>query len=314
MQLTGTCHRNKSEANSLLKSLVFILLGAVLVSGCGPKTAPVDQPANEVRLETLVAEAVETQRAEVAQREEIMTEAANQPSVLLAQTSTPTITPTLEFTLTPLPTLPLVDTSTPTPPGVPTRQPQDPALRLGEPDWVDTFDTANNWVPFSGQVSQIEIREGKFLYTIFQQGSGPTWTVSWPTVSNFYLEVTARTPQVCGGKDRFGLVFRAPEPDLGYRFEISCDGAYRMVTFSPTLVEELVVWTPGESILAGPNQINRIGVWAEGPVVAIYINGIAVAGLPHDAYRSGRFGLTITSEQTDNFTIEFDDLSFWTFE
>ncbi|MEJ2513327.1 MAG: hypothetical protein P8Y72_17235 [Anaerolineales bacterium] len=296
-----------------------VLLTSMLAAGCAAEPAQV-VPTKEILLESLVAEAVETQRAQtlqVDQRAATLTVAAGQPAVLQAQTLTPTITPTPEASptpLTPIPTLPIFDTATPTPPSAPTRQPGDPALRLGDPDWTEPFDSGENWSEFSTSHSQAKILDGKMFYTVFSPGSGPTWTVSWPVLSNFYLEVLAKTPSVCGGKDRFGLVFRSPDPSKGYRFEISCDGQYSAWVFNGTSSQMIVAWASSDDLLAGPNQINRIGVWAQGKVLSFNINGKTVAGLEHNDYRSGTFGLTVTSEQTQNFTVVFDELSFWSFE
>ncbi len=296
-----------------------LILSVILASGCRPEPTSA-APTKEILLESLVAEAVETQRAEtlqVDQRAATLTVAADQPAILQAQTLTPTITPTPLPTLTPLtpvPTLPPFDTSTPTPPTAPTRQPGDPAARLGDPAWSETFEDGENWSEYSTSHSQIKILDGQLLFTVFSPASGPAWSVSWPNLSNFYLEVQTKTPAVCGGKDRFGLVFRSPDPSQGYRFEISCDGQYSAVVFDQDSSEMIVAWTSSTHLLAGPNQINRIGIWAQGKVLSFHINGAAVAGLEHNDYRSGTFGLTVTSEQTENLTIAFDNLSFWVFE
>ena len=208
----------------------------------------------------------------------------------------------------------LPPTPTLTPPSAPARNPQDPALRLGEPDWTDPFDSSNNWTTFVGRTSQVEISGGKLRYTVFKASVSPTWTTSWPQVSNFYMEVLAQMPTSCSGKDRFGLIFRSPDPSSGYRYEISCDGQYRLLVFGPDGASVVVAWASSEHLLAGPNQINRMGVWANGKIISLYINGESVAGLEHNDYRSGTFGFSITPEETDNFTAVFDDLTFWTFE
>lgn len=303
-----------------------ILIGALIltltvgVAGCAP-TKPDTAPTDVNLLETLVAEAVETQReagqAQDANRNATLTMAAEQPAVLAAQTLTPTITPTPEFTATPkkvLPTMQMPPTPTTTPPSAPDRQPDDPALRLGDPDWTDPFDSTDNWTTFTGKTSQVEISEGKLRYTVFEATAAPTWTTSWPMVSNFYLEVLAQMPAVCSGKDRFGLIFRSPDPSHGYRYELSCDGQYRLLAFGPDGAEVIVAWARSEHLLAGPNQINRLGVWANGKTISLIINGVTMSGLEHNDYRSGTFGFSITPEETDNFTAVFDDLTFWTFE
>lgn len=315
---TGRLSRKRRGAIWLLLTLI-LLAGA---AGC----APADQPLNEdVLLETLIAEAVETQRVENLPDTEpspdpgvvaTLTAAAEQPAVLAAQTLTPTITPTLEFTATPrpdLPTMPPIPTMTLPAPEAPDRNPGDPALRLGEPDWQDPFDNADNWTEYTGQNSQIEITDGQFRITMFEPSAVPTWWVSWPQVSNFYAEVLAVMPPVCEGKDRIGWIFRSPDPAKGYRLEISCDGQYRMLVFDEDGAEVVVAWSSSEYLLGGPNQINRLGIWAQGKVLQIHLNGVAVAGLEHNDHRTGTFGFSVTSENTPNFTAAFDDLTFWTF-
>jgi hypothetical protein len=297
--------------------IALIMAGA---AGCTP-ASPDAQPTEGNLLETMVAEAVETQRVagqeDSASLDATLTMAAEQPAMLAAQTLTPTITPTATQTSTPLPptpTFPPLPTAALASPSAPDRNPDDPALRLGDPDWIDTFEGSDNWTTFTGTNSQVAIEEGVLRYTIFEATPAPTWTTSWPQMSNFYMEVQARMPASCSGKDRYGLIFRAPDPSSGYRFEVSCDGQYRLMVFSVAGAEVAVAWASSEHLLSGPNQINRLGVWAEGKVIALHINGAAVAGLEHNDYRAGTFGFSVTAEETDNFTAVFDDLMFWTFE
>ena len=148
---------------------------------------------------------------------------------------------------------------------------------------------------------------------MFEPSAAPIWTVSWPQVSNFYAEVLVTMPPVCEGKDRLGWIFRSPDPAKGYRLELSCDGQYRMLVFDEGGAEVIVAWSSSEHLLAGPNQINRLGIWAQGKVLQIHVNGVAVAGLEHNDHRTGTFGFSVTAENTPNFTAAFDDLTFWTF-
>lgn len=296
---------------------LIAIAGVVLgLAACAPQAAPAT-PTSGVLLEALVTEAVQTQRASVAledQRAATMTAAAGQPAVLQVQTSTPTISPTPEFTNTPLPTIPPVNTPTLVPATLPTRQPGDPALRLGDPDWEDTFADGSNWSEYADTRAQIEVRDGQLYFTAFEIGAGPIWTLSWPDARNFYLEVQTLSPRVCSGKDRYGVVFRAPDPSRGYRVEIACDGQFRMVEFDESGSQVTVAWTNSESMHVGTNQINRVGVWADGTTLAVYINGVAVAGFNHEGYPRGRFGLFVTAEETSDFTVAFDNVMLWSFE
>lgn len=287
------------------------------LAACGAKPAPAT-PTSEVQLEALVAEAVETQRAETAVadgRAATLTEAAGQPAAVLeAQTPTPSITPTPEFSPTPNPTLPPLNTATLVPVTAPTRQPGDPALRLGDSDWADTFADGSNWGEYTDTRASIQVQDGMLRFTAFEIGAGPIWTLSGPDAKNFYMEIETLSPPSCAGKDRWGLVFRAPDPSQGYRVEISCDGMYRMVTFDESGSAVIVAWASSDSLNAGPNQVNRIGIWADSSTLGLYVNGTAVAGLTEDTHPRGRFGVFVTAEETNNLTVSFDNLYLWTFE
>jgi hypothetical protein len=301
------------------------LLAAAVLAGCASSEEAPTPTGQQLELDTLVAEAVVTARASTPQFPTGM------PTGLAARTSTPTITPIPTATVEGAPTQSDNPPDTPdapgdpeatatvfitlTPPGMPTRPADDPAVRFGEPDWSDSFDTTDNWGLFQTERSGIEISGGQLRFTMFEAGSGPTWALSWPTVTNFYMETTIISPQQCAGKDAFGVVFRAPDADQGYRFELFCDGAYRLVAFSSSGIQTLAGGLSHDAVNAGPNQINRLGIWAENRVLVIYINGVGVAGLEDTTYRAaGRFGLTITAEETEPFTVTFDELVYWTFE
>lgn len=312
----------KAVWRARLRAGLLILILTAGAASCAPAASDA-APTQEVGLETLVSEAVLTQRAAGQQEEQAeqdfsatLTAAAEQPLVLAAQTSTPTLTLTPTASSTPPPTLPTIapfPTATLKPPSAPERNPQDPALRLGNPDWTDSFEDSANWTVFTGANSQIEVSGGQLRYTVFEANAAPTWTVSWPQISNFYLEVQAQMPPVCSGKDRLGLIFRAPDPARGYRYELSCDGQYRLLVFDESGAEVIVAWAGSEHLLSGPNQINRLGVWADGKIISLHINGVAVAGLEHNENRTGTFGFSVTADETSNFTAAFDDLQYWSF-
>ena len=85
-----------------------------------------------------------------------------------------------------------------------------------------------------------------------------------PKISNFYLEIQGTSGDSCQGKDRYGLIFRAPDPNQGYLFGISCDGFYRLRAWDGEKFSGLISWRQSEYIHTGPNQTNRIGVYGKG--------------------------------------------------
>lgn len=305
MPRTGCSPKSIPRLFFWLAALIFSALLAGCTSGEN-NTAP---PGEQIGLETLVAEAVITAKAATPNFP------TGLPTGLSARTSTPTITPpqtaTLPVTLEPTGTLFV----TPTLPAAPERSPEDPAASWGEPDWSDSFDTTDNWSLFETTRAKMEISGGQLRYTLFEAGNGPTWALSWPSVTNFYLETTVLSPQNCSGKDSYGLVFRSPDANQGYRFELFCDGGYRLVAFSPSGLQTLAGGFSHDAINAGPNQINRLGIWAQNKLLVIYVNGVGIAGLEDTNYRAaGRFGFSINTENTEPFSVIFDNLAFWTFD
>ena len=274
----------------LRSSLFLIGLALLLVAGCTADPPPPTQI--DIGLETLVAGVPLTQNA-------IASLTPNTPTATIEPTPTETLIPTATFT----PTVTLT----------PTRPPDDPRWRFGDPDWMDNFDTADNWSPYHSERAKVEIRDGKFFYTMVVNDDRADRTISWPVLGNFYLEITAQTPEICSGKDRYGVLFRAPNPDEGYLFNFSCDGEYRLVTISLDGIHILAPWTSHWAIVPGPNQVNRFGIWANRKVIQIFANGIPLTGIPDETtyLEPGRFGLSIASENTPNFTVVFDDLNFW---
>jgi hypothetical protein len=264
-------------------------LAIIFLAACSSTPPPTQE---DISLESLVEGIPLTQQAIAS---------------LTPNTATPTIPPTPTETLVPTPTFTLAPTLTPT------RPPDDPRWRFGDPDWVNPFDTADNWYTYESVRAKAEVVGGEFIYTVYVNDSMAERFVAGPTIGNFYLEVIAQTPAECSGKDRYGVLFRAPNPNEGYLFHLSCDGQYRLVTISPSGLGILSPWTSHSAIIPGPNQINRLGIWARRKVIQIYANGIPLAGLPDEStyIQPGRFGLSVAAENTPNFTVAFDNLTFW---
>jgi hypothetical protein len=203
-------------------------------------------------------------------------------------------------------------TPTKTEPPPPTPPAQDPKLSLGNYDWKDGFDSKNNWTLFDEPEFRSEIKNGKFVMTKKTIEYGERWEITWPKIKNFYLEVTATTSETCDGKDRYGVFFRAPDPSKGYLLSISCDGQFRFTSWNGKEYNTILEWTSSSHIQSGPSQTNRIGIMAEGKDFSFYINGMILDSAKDSEFTSsGKFGLFIAAEKTQNFVVKFDDLTYW---
>ncbi|MEK6256336.1 MAG: hypothetical protein N2C13_03340 [Chloroflexota bacterium] len=188
----------------------------------------------------------------------------------------------------------------------------DPAVTLGNPDFNDPFNNANNWSLYDAAGSKVEIKDGQFVFTKKTIQYGSQWTVSWPKIEDYYLQVTARTSGTCSGFDRYGLIFRAPEPNAGLLFMVSCNGSYRLAKWNGSDMTFIVDWTHSSDINAGPNQTNRIGVLVQGSTIKLFANGNELTSVVDiDYVGEYRFGLLAGAADSEPFVVKFDDLAYW---
>jgi hypothetical protein len=282
---------------------VFLFgLAALLGLACG-LAAPTGgaPPVQDLSaLDTQVALTVAAARAQ-------FTATGQQQATQAAASETPAPpTPIEEPSHTPEPT------ATQPPTATPTLTSEDPRASLGDPDWRDAFNTEGNWTLFDTADVRSQIKDGRFLYTMKKAQGPSSWTISWPAVKDFYLEATAITPAACAGKDRYGLMFRAPDPNHGYIFSFSCDGMYRLAKWDGKDFDILIDWTADAAILAGPNQTNRIGVRAVGHTFKLYANGVLLDEITDGEYNDKyKFGFNVGAEKTDGFTVAFDEIAYW---
>jgi hypothetical protein len=216
---------------------------------------------------------------------------------------TPSSTPTEIRSVTP--TLAATQESSPTPVS------DDPANDLGQPDWKAAFIDDSYWYTFENEQVSIQVKNGALVLKSLKANNYENWSMSYPSISDFYLEMKATSGDSCRKKDRYGLIFRAPDPNQGYLFGISCDGSFDVRIWDGEEYEKLVGWEGSEHILTGPNQTNRIGVWADGEELVFYINGHRVEKLKDDVFRVGLFGAYIAAAETPGFTVSVSQVMYW---
>ncbi|MBC8496804.1 MAG: hypothetical protein H8D37_04010, partial [Chloroflexi bacterium] len=137
------------------------------------------------------------------------------------------------------------------------------------------------------------------------------WSLSYPFLTDFYIEYTVTTGQECRSKDRYGMVVRAPDPDAGYLFGVSCDGAFRLRSWDSEEFTTLQDWTESEFINTGPGIFNRLGFKAEGQKLSIYVNGSLLAEVEDDKLAEGKFGAFIKGESTPGFRVTITEVLYW---
>ena len=233
-------------------------------------------------------------------------------------TATPTTQPGAALTLVPKGQ----PTAGPSPTVTPQNAPFDPYLVYGDPDFRDPMNSSShgNWV--SGGVLpntaylQISLQNNE-LYVTGKQPGFSTWFFTWPTLTDFYLQMTAQSGD-CLGKDEYGLIVRGPAHkagvSYGYIVAFTCDGQFRITrldSVDPYTAVDLVPLTEGEPILPGANQENVIGIRAAGPKLTVYANGYFLAEVNDSTYPQGRYGLFVQAVETYGYTYRPVEIVYW---
>ena len=200
--------------------------------------------------------------------------------------------------------------ATPTVPGT------DPRLTLGAPSYTDAMDTGDGWPTGNDDYTRIEFTGGYMRLTGLT--GLDSWRLKWFTLKNFYIEMTSSF-ETCAGTDHYGMILRVPvlhEANKGYLYGITCDGKYSFRKFDGTLGKNgtmigLTSWTESDAILKGPNQVNRLGVMADGNRFSLYINGVKVREVGDSAYPDGYYGVFVGSDATKDLSIRVDQINYW---
>lgn len=291
---------------------MFIIAGFVLAAcnlSAATEPAPIDQSAAyTIAAQTIIAQYTQ----EAGQQTPMATESGQEPATDTPPGPSASPTPTESPTATQAsPTA--TQTTSPSPVPTATLSTGDPKTGLGEPAFIDTFDSDANWSLYTDDHVSFTVRDSNMVMVAFEPERYTGWTITWPQISDFYLEITAEQQQ-CSGLDHYGMIFRTERDDedyVGYFFGISCDGQYYLSNWDGSRYVPLIDWTPSDAILTGSDQTNRIGVMAEGNRISLYANGKLMKEFNDDTYQEGRFGVGIGSVNTTDFNTWVHEIAYW---
>lgn len=295
-----------------MKKVLVLGLTIIFLTGCLPQQIEPTADVNDI-IATLVAATLTTEPQSKDQPGQTVSASVSTvtPDPAAQATDTPEFTPTL--TLTPTPTETPTLTPTATDASTPTLAPEDPVLSLGVPSAKDTFDNGSIIYQYTDSEFSFQVEDDQFVMVAKKTNSYETWSLSWEDLTNFYLEITGTFGQDCAGKDRYGMIFRAPDTSEGYLITISCDGQYRLSTYESEDDEYTVIknWASSPSINQGAGGENRLGVKVKGDKITGYINGQKVFELNDSTFSHGRFGVLIKAANTAGFTAYLDQVVYW---
>lgn len=209
----------------------------------------------------------------------------------------PTGTPTIDwFPATATNTSPPYATQTATPemrPG------------LGQTTLSDSFTDEEDWnIAFSDD-GRSSIDRGRLTLAVQPE----VYMLSLrrgPLLGDFYAEITASL-NLCRGSDDYGLLVRANAVAY-YRFSLSCNGTVRADRISVGMRQSLQEEVPsGDAPRGSPGEV-RIGLWAVGSEMRLFLNGRYQFTVRNPNYRTGTIGVFARSAGDTPVTVSFSDL------
>ncbi len=190
----------------------------------------------------------------------------------------------------------------------------NPDQQLGNPVWTDNFATGTNWLISNGTYTNASVSNGQMTLTANTGADG--WRITWPAVSNYYLQSTETTGQ-CSPDDRYGLFVQVPvsrtAPQTGYLYGLTCNGQYFLRRWDSGGGVYLIQPTASNAINTGDNATNTIGIAvASNGQMALYANGQLLTQTTDTTYAGqGRFGVFVGSPTQHNFTVYISRIGYW---
>jgi hypothetical protein len=124
---------------------------------------------------------------------------------------------------------------------------------------------------------------------------------------NYYTEITAR-PDLCRGEDSYGLLVRANAVAY-YRFSLTCSGSAFAERISVGTRELLQAALPSGDVPRGAPGEVRIGVWAVGPEMRLFLNGRYQFSINNPNYPMGTIGVFVNSAGETPTIVSFSRLT-----
>lgn len=218
--------------------------------------------------------------------------------VFTSATVTPTPTATIDwFPASATPTLRVLPTNTP---------PADLRPGLGSILVEDDFSDPASWDTARSNDGSAIIENGQL--TLASQGGVYMTSLRRDLIlTAHYAEITAR-PNLCRGDDTYGLLVRASAVYY-YRFGLSCSGTVFMDRLSAGTKLSMQKPIPsGDAPPGAPGEV-RIGIWAVGPEMRLFLNGRYQFSISEPSYPSGTIGVFVNAAGDTPMVVSYSDLT-----
>ncbi|MBN8582209.1 MAG: hypothetical protein J0L96_16195, partial [Anaerolineae bacterium] len=212
-------------------------------------------------------------------------------------------------TETPAPTSTIIwfpPSATPTPQFLSTKAPT-PEMRpgLGSDLLTDDFSNPFDWEIAASNDASSAIEDNRLTLAV-QSEVYMTSLRRDTLLTDYYAEITAQ-PSLCKGDDSYGFLIRANGGSY-YRFALACDGTVRAERVSNSVRLVLQQPLPSGDVPPGAPGTVRIGVWAVGRELRLFLNGRFQFSIDDPSFPIGTVGVFVRSAGNTPVVVSFSDL------
>ena len=169
--------------------------------------------------------------------------------------------------------------------------------KLSNPALWDTATSDEASAEVDGNQLNLAVQSGVYMISLRHE----------LTLDNFYAEITARSG-LCRADDSYGFLVRANAVAY-YRFSLSCNGMVSVERVSGPKRQILQSPLPSGDVPPGAPGEVRIGVWAVGTEMRLFLNGHYQCSVTDSNYASGTLGVFVHSAGNTAAAVSFSDLS-----
>jgi hypothetical protein len=221
-------------------------------------------------------------------------------------------TPTPEWTVTATITQTVVwfqPSATPSPVPTPQEVTATPPALLpgGEVLLRDDFSDQRPWLSGAMQSGNIAFGNQELVLAVAVPKGSLTSLREQPVLDNFLLEITAG-PDLCQGKDQYGILFWVQSLQDFYRLLLTCEGYLRLERLRSGQGSVLQDWIPSAQVQPGAPGSFRVSIWTEKREVRVYVEGVLQFTWNEPEPSSGQVGVYARSMGDNPLTVSFSAL------
>jgi hypothetical protein len=169
---------------------------------------------------------------------------------------------------------------------------------FSEDELWDTATSNNGSAVMSNKRLSLAVQPGYYLSSMRRE----------LPLTDFYAEITAR-PSLCRGDDNYGIIVRATG-NYFYRFVLTCNGEIRAERISGGTRLPIHEQVPSGDAPRPPGEV-RIGMWAVGNEMRIFLNGRFQFSVSEPTFPIGAFGVFARSTGDEPVSVIFSDFEVY---